>query len=108
MARRPGTLLAAPIVALASTPSGHGYWLLGADGGIFTYGDAGFHGSAPGTGESGRFVGMAPTSDGGGHWLANVFGGVSNYGDAANLGAIGVNPAAPTVGIAATHMGMGV
>ncbi len=30
---------------LASTPSGHGYWLVAADGGVFTQGDAGFFGS---------------------------------------------------------------
>jgi murein DD-endopeptidase MepM/ murein hydrolase activator NlpD len=35
-----------PIVGMASTPSGAGYWLAGADGGIFTFGDAPFHGSA--------------------------------------------------------------
>ena len=29
------------------TPSGQGYWLLGGDGGIFTYGDAGFDGATP-------------------------------------------------------------
>ncbi|HEY1440933.1 MAG TPA: hypothetical protein VGF65_08845 [Mycobacterium sp.] len=26
---------------------GQGYWLLGGDGGIFTYGDAGFYGATP-------------------------------------------------------------
>jgi len=26
-------------------PGGGGYWLVGADGGIFTYGGANFHGS---------------------------------------------------------------
>ena len=31
---------------MAATPSGGGYWLVAADGGIFSYGDAGFFGSA--------------------------------------------------------------
>jgi hypothetical protein len=31
---------------MAATPDGHGYWLVAADGGIFSFGDAGFHGSA--------------------------------------------------------------
>ena len=31
---------------MASTPSGHGYWLVASDGGIFNYGDASFYGSA--------------------------------------------------------------
>ena len=30
---------------MAATPDGGGYWLVAADGGIFTYGDAGFYGS---------------------------------------------------------------
>ncbi len=30
----------APIVGLAPTPSGNGYWLVGADGGVFSFGDA--------------------------------------------------------------------
>jgi hypothetical protein len=34
-----------PVVGLASTPSGKGYWLAGADGGIFAFGDAAYHGS---------------------------------------------------------------
>lgn len=38
--------LNAPITAIAATPSGDGYWLLGEDGGIFTYGDANYRGSA--------------------------------------------------------------
>jgi hypothetical protein len=40
--------LAAPIVDMEPTPSGKGYWLLGADGGVFTFGDAGFYGAATG------------------------------------------------------------
>ena len=31
---------------MAATPDGRGYWLVASDGGIFTYGDAGFYGSA--------------------------------------------------------------
>ena len=37
----------APISGMASTSSGHGYWLLGSDNGIFTFGDARFFGSDP-------------------------------------------------------------
>ena len=42
-----GNALAAPITAMAITPDGKGYWLAGTDGGIFTYGDAGFFSSLP-------------------------------------------------------------
>ena len=34
-----------PIVGMASTPTGNGYWLVASDGGIFAFGDAAFHGS---------------------------------------------------------------
>lgn len=36
----------APIVGVTRTPDGQGYWLAGADGGVFAFGDAAFHGSA--------------------------------------------------------------
>jgi hypothetical protein len=32
-------------VGMAATPTGKGYWLVAADGGIFTFGDAVFAGS---------------------------------------------------------------
>ncbi|MEX2658886.1 MAG: hypothetical protein WD232_04245 [Acidimicrobiales bacterium] len=35
------------ITAMTRTPSGNGYWLLGSDGGVFTFGDARFFGSRP-------------------------------------------------------------
>ena len=35
-----------PVVGMASTPSGNGYWLVARDGGIFAFGDATFLGSA--------------------------------------------------------------
>ena len=34
----------APIVGIAATPTGKGYWLVGADGGVFAFGDATFFG----------------------------------------------------------------
>ena len=34
-----------PIEGMASTPSGHGYWLVASDGGMFVFGDAQFFGS---------------------------------------------------------------
>jgi len=40
--------LAAPVVGLAATPDGGGYWLVAADGGVFAFGDAPFLGSLGG------------------------------------------------------------
>ena len=37
--------LNSPIVGMAPTPSGAGYWMVASDGGIFSFGNAGFHGS---------------------------------------------------------------
>lgn len=34
----------APVVGIAATPTGQGYWLVCADGGVFAFGDAQFHG----------------------------------------------------------------
>src|SRR5689334_12193963 len=34
-----------PVVGMAATPDGRGYWLVASDGGIFTFGDAPFYGS---------------------------------------------------------------
>jgi hypothetical protein len=38
-----------PIVAMAATPDGGGYWMVASDGGIFSFGDATFLGSMGGT-----------------------------------------------------------
>jgi len=35
----------APIVGMAATPTGNGYWLVGADGGVYAFGDAKFLGN---------------------------------------------------------------
>ena len=44
--------------AMAATSSGRGYYVLAADGGIFTFGDAKFHGSAAGLPASAQAVAM--------------------------------------------------
>lgn len=35
----------APCVGIAATPTGKGYWLVGADYGVFAFGDAVFYGN---------------------------------------------------------------
>ena len=103
----PGSQLNAPVVSMASTPDGKGYWLVGADGGVFNYGGAGFYGSKGGSGVLTPFVGMAPTPDGHGYWIAGDFGNVYNFGDATSAALVGVSSNAPVVGIAAEPTGMG-
>ena len=43
----------------ATTPDGKGYWLVASDGGIFSFGDAPFHGSAGDSPLNQPVVGMA-------------------------------------------------
>jgi hypothetical protein len=50
------------------------------DGGIFTYGWAGFHGSAGGTALAAPIVGMTSDPATGGYWLVGSDGGVFAYG----------------------------
>ena len=98
----------APAVGVTSTPSGRGYWLSAADGGVFTYGDAGFAGSAGALRLNAPIVGMAATPDGGGYWLVASDGGIFTYGDAyfyGSTGAIRLNR--PIVGMVATPDGGG-
>jgi hypothetical protein len=45
--------------AMAATPDGKGYFLAASDGGIFNYGNAGFHGSAGAVPLNKPIVGMA-------------------------------------------------
>jgi hypothetical protein len=71
---------------MASTPDGRGYWLAASDGGVFTFGDAGYYGSASGSVGGKPVVAIASTVDGGGYWLVGSDGAVHNFGDAALLG----------------------
>jgi hypothetical protein len=61
-----GSHLNSPITAIAANPSGTGYWLVGADGGVFSFGDAPFQGSMGGQHLNAKIVGIATTSNVGG------------------------------------------
>ena len=100
--------LVKPVVGMASTRTGNGYWLVASDGGVFNFGDAAFHGSTGAIALNRPVVGMAATPTGGGYWLVASDGGVFNFGDAAfhgSTGAIALNR--PVVGMAATPTGGG-
>jgi hypothetical protein len=100
------TPLNQPIVGMAQTADGGGYWLVASDGGIFAYGDAGFYGSAGNIALNLPIVGMAATPDGKGYWLVASDGGIFAYGDAAFYGSMGGSHLnRPIVGMAASPAG---
>ena len=59
-------------VAMVPAKGGKGYWISGSDGGIFSYGDATFYGSAGGIALNKPVVGMAATPDKRGYWQVAV------------------------------------
>jgi hypothetical protein len=86
----------------ASTPAGPqaGYWVLGADGGVFAYGGAQFLGSLPGLGVRNRAVTLAATPSGNGYWLLGADGGIFAFGDAGFHGSVpGLRLGAPVTAI---------
>jgi hypothetical protein len=66
-----------------------GYWLVAADGGVFAFGDARFHGSTAAIDLNAPVVGIAATPSGRGYWLVAGDGGVFNFGDAVFYGSTG-------------------
>jgi Peptidase A4 family/Bacterial Ig-like domain (group 3) len=101
-------------VDVGPAPS-HGYWLVGSDGGIFSFGTAQFWGSTGSIHLQRPVVGIVPTADHNGYWLDASDGGVFSYGDTQFYGSIpglGLHPAgsglpnslnAPIVGMVPSH-----
>ncbi len=89
-------------------PPNSSYWLVASDGGIFTFGNAGFYGSTGGIHLNQPVVAMAPTPSKGGYWLVASDGGIFSFGDATFFGSMGGKPLnKPIVGMAATPDGGG-
>jgi len=83
-----------PAPAQQTTPDG--FWLVGSDGGIFSFGSAGFHGSTGSLRLQRPVVGISPTADRQGYWLVGSDGGVFAFGDAGfhgSLPGLGFSPA---------------
>jgi hypothetical protein len=74
--------------------AGHGYWLVGSDGGIFSFGAAQFYGSTGGMTLDRPVVGISPTAGDNGYWLVASDGGVFAF-NAPFVGSVpglGINP----------------
>ncbi len=102
------TSLTAPAVGMAASHDGGGYWEVGSDGGIYSFGDSTFEGSASGIALARPIEGMAVTPDSGGYWLVASDGGIFTFGDAPFYGSTGnIALNKPIVGMAATPDGKG-
>ena len=94
--------------ATPSALSAAGYWVLGSDGGVFSFGGAKFYGSTGGMRLNKPIVGMTATKTGRGYWLVASDGGIFAYGDAVFHGSTGGIPLnKPIVGMATTPTGNG-
>ena len=99
----PGPTLSSPIgfLGVTSTADGGGYWVVKSDGGVFSYGNAPFFGSAANLGLAKPPIAIAATSDARGYYLAAQDGGVFSFGDAGFDGSMGGKHLnAPVVGLA--------
>jgi SpoIID/LytB domain protein len=91
-------------------PSGGigGYWLADTKGAVYTFGNAGAHGSASSLALNKPMVGMERTVSGDGYWMVASDGGIFSYGDARFLGSTGnIRLNKPIVGMERTPSGNG-
>lgn len=97
--------------AIASTPSGNGYWLLNAFRSATAFGQAGQAlqtGCTSLNGATGLWTGLAASPTGNGFFVASSNGGVEGCGDAVPLGGLTTRTLnAAVVGIATTPDGKG-
>ena len=97
-----------PTVAIASSATGRGYFLVASDGGVFTFGDAKFRGSMGGKRLNAAMTAIAVTPTGNGYWMLGRDGGVFTFGDAKFAGSAWPCPSAdPAVAILRTGTGKG-
>jgi hypothetical protein len=94
--------------ACQSVGSAVPYRLVASDGGVFSFGDAGFFGSTGAIRLNRPIVGMAASPSGNGYWLVASDGGVFSFGDAGFFGSTGaIRLNRPIVGMAASPSGNG-
>lgn len=95
-------------VAIVANPTGNGYWVASADGEVFSFGDAVYHGCAGDIKLNAPIVGLAARPQGDGYWLVSADGGVFAFGKARFHGGMGGRPLnGPIVGMASNSEGNG-
>jgi peptidoglycan hydrolase-like protein with peptidoglycan-binding domain len=82
-----GRSLQRPIVAMAATANGAGYWEVAADGGLFSF-NAPFYGALAGWPLAQPVTGMTATPTGHGYWMVTADGAVFPFGDAKAYGSL--------------------
>jgi hypothetical protein len=98
------------VVGGAPTADGKGYWLVGTDGGVFTFGDARYLGSSGGSVSTDPVVALAGSAGDEGYWVATAAGKVGAFGAAGSYGSPARSSTAlarPVVGMAASPDGRG-
>ena len=104
----PPAPVGSPVIEIASTPSGAGYWVTTAAGHVLRAGDAMTFGDLGNVALNGPILAMAPTASGRGYYLVGSDGGVFAFGDAQFFGSTGaMKLPRPVMGIMATATGRG-
>ena len=102
----PGIGVRTPARDITEGPGG-GYWLLGEDGGVFSF-DVPFYGSMGGQRLNRPVVGMEATASRQGYWLVAGDGGIFSFGDAPFHGSTGnLRLNQPVVAMSPTRSGAG-
>ena len=106
----PGTAEILPYAAIASTPGGHGYYLVNGSGHVVGFGpNARNFGDAASLTLASPIAGASAAPSGDGYWLVGGDGGVFGYGPGAPFkgGASSLHLAKPIAGICAAPDGLG-
>jgi hypothetical protein len=80
-----------PVVGMTADPTG-GYWLVAADGGVFSFGGAQFLGSTGALRLNKPIEGIAVTADTQGYRMVASDGGIFDFGTAGFFGSEGGTP----------------
>jgi subtilisin family serine protease len=107
---QPAPLPTPPAPPVAPQASTSGYWMLGADGRVYPFGDAKGAGDPSGSLGGVAAADIEPTPTGAGYWVLDQHGAVYSYGDAPSLGGLppgSLTPGETAISLSATRTGQG-